>query len=92
MDTHINVIGLGSLLVAIFMFMWKSNSNVTSNVDKKLTERSKENDEKYVSKDVCKVIHANTDKNFDRIEKRVDNGFREVNKKMDEILKLVKQK
>lgn len=41
----------------------------------------------YVSKDICKIIHSHETKEFERLEKRVDDGFKSLDDKLTLVLK-----
>jgi hypothetical protein len=42
-------------------------------------------DRKFVSRDLCKVMHDGNSENFKRLEKRVDDGFAQLDKKITDL-------
>jgi hypothetical protein len=69
---------IGSFVLATVGFMWKMSNDV-SDIKKQVTNDIQHLDEKYVDKDICKVIHHQTSKDITEIKSDVKCLLRRKN-------------
>lgn len=65
-------LGVSGSMLGISISVAKDASNKRDEFDKKVEENKKDAEEKFVDKDVCKVLHKNLDKNIEEIKKKID--------------------
>ena len=86
------MVDLGFAL-AILTFMWKINvdsNRKSETLFRRFDEFKKYVDEKlkadFVSKEMCHVMHQHSFNDFSRLEKKVDDGFRNIDSKITAML------
>ena len=82
-----------SFALAILTFMWKISSDANKKSEilfRRFDEFKKYVDEKlkadFVSKEMCHIMHQHSTNDFSRLEKKVDEGFRNIDAKMTTML------
>ena len=88
---HLDILAAFALLggfLTIFSFLWKINKTIETvfrrfdehklSVEQKLEKLKKEICDAYVTKDICKVVHEQGEKNHLRVEKKLDDLTKEV--------------
>lgn len=65
----------GGFVVGVLAFMWKMNMEF----NKKSAN--------FVSKEMCHLMHNHTTEDFKRLEAKVDDGFKMIDKKITELMK-----
>lgn len=87
----IDLVG-GSLVVTVLglvgytVKMNLDNSASRKRVYERMDEVKTKCDEDFTRKDVCGVVHDNVNKNLERIDRLMSDGFKELNTKMDKII------
>ena len=83
----------GGFLVSMLGMLWKigesSNQKISTlfrRFDQHKEDMERHLKENYVHKDVIKVQLDHSNKDFERLEKKVDSGFHEIDKKLDRII------
>lgn len=65
-------LGVSGTMLGISINVAKDAQGKRNEFDRKLGENKKEAEDKFVDKDVCKVVHKNLDKNMEEIKKKTD--------------------
>lgn len=65
-------LGVSGTMLGVSISVAKDASGKRNEIDKKISENKKEAEEKFVDKDICKVLHKNLDKNMEDIKKKTD--------------------
>ena len=65
-------LGVSGTMLRVSVNVAKDASRKRNEFDKKVEENKKDAEEKFVDKDVCKVLHKNLDKNIEEIKKKID--------------------
>lgn len=101
-DTQVaSLTGIVALLSAITFFLWKFFSDlkqIRQERDQKISRIYERFDEykkhiedrvkeEFVNQDLCKVIHTNSDTNFQHLETRMEEGFKNIDEKLTDLLK-----
>lgn len=78
---------LGILTVAGFAIKMNiDNSESRKRIYERLDEVKGKAECTFVRKDLCDVVHDAVNKNLDRIDRSMLDGFRELNQKIDKIM------
>jgi len=85
------IVGIITLIVFLFsvlMFLWKLSKDMKKIPEDEAGHRKRifmrfdeykgESENKFVQKDVCKIIHDFTKTNFERIETTMKEGFKAI--------------
>lgn len=89
-------LGLGSLLIAnvgaVYFAINDANRKI-SRVYERFDEYKEHIEQKvskeFVRRDLCEMMHDNSNANFSKLETRVEDGFKGVNEKMDSLMRLM---
>ena len=65
-------LGVSGTMLGISISVAKDASSKRRDFDKKVENNKKEAEEKFVDKDVCKVLHKNLDRNIEEIKEKID--------------------
>jgi len=65
-------LSVSGTMLGISISVAKDASSKRKEFDKKVEGNKKEAEEKFVDKDVCKVLHKNLDKNIEEIKEKID--------------------
>jgi len=65
-------LGVSGTMLGISISVARDATSRRSEFDKKVEGNKKEAEEKFVDKDVCKVLHKDLDKNIEEIKKKID--------------------
>jgi len=83
----------GTFFVGVLGFLWKLSSDTNKQIsavfrrfDEHKVEVEKTMKDNYVHKDVIKVQLDHNNKDLERLEKKVDDGFHGLDKKLDRII------
>ena len=83
----------GSFLLGVLGLMWKIGNDANAKISvlfKRFDEHKSHLElhmkDNYVHKDVIKVHIDHNNKDMERLEKKVDDGFHEIGKKLDRII------
>ncbi len=87
----------GGFAVAVLVFMWKISAESNAKAAtlfrrfdefKVYIEQRMKDD--YVSKEMCKLMREHGESDFLRLERKVDEGFRSINKQSSDLMKVNK--
>ena len=65
-------LGVSGTMLGISINVARDATGKRNEFDKKVEGNKKEAEDKFVDKDVCKVIHRNLDKNIEEIKQKID--------------------
>jgi len=65
-------LGVSGTMLGISINVARDASGKRDEFDKKVEDSKKEAENKFVDKDVCKVLHKNLDKNIEEIKEKID--------------------
>jgi len=65
-------LGVSGTMLGISISVVRDATNKRREFDEKVEGNKKEAEEKFVDKDVCKVLHKNLDKNIEEIKEKID--------------------
>jgi hypothetical protein len=80
-----DVIGVGGLLltnIGVIIGIFKYFNARINRVYERFDEHKKEMADKYVLKDLCKIMHENSSSNLNGLETRINNSFNELKKEV----------
>ena len=66
-------LGVSGTMLRVSISVAKDASGKRNEIDNKINENKKEAEEKFVDKDVCKVLHKTLDANIEEIKKKIDS-------------------
>jgi len=70
--------------------MWKlakDSENKIDTVFRRFDKHKRDFREEFVNKDVCKIIHEHTSKDIERLERKMELGFKNLDDKVTLILR-----
>ncbi len=79
---------LGGLAVSIItgiVGLYKYINARISRVYERFDEYKKNMEEKFVVKDMCKVLHQNNTENFNKLEQRMEQGFKDTQEQIRDL-------
>lgn len=65
-------LGVSGTMLGISINVARDASGKRDEFEKKVDNNKKEAEDKFVDKDVCKVLHRNLDKNIEEIKEKID--------------------
>lgn len=65
-------LGVSGTMLGISINVARDASGKRDEFEKKVDDNKKEAENKFVDKDVCKVLHKNLDKNIEEIKEKID--------------------
>ena len=90
----LNWIIQGAFAISLLGFMWKVSGDLNRKSDilfRRFDEFKKYIDDKlkedFVSKEMCHIMHDHSKDDFIRLESKVDNGFKDLDVKVTELLR-----
>ncbi|MBN1871350.1 MAG: hypothetical protein JW800_02140 [Candidatus Omnitrophica bacterium] len=66
-------LGVSGTMLRISISVAKEALNKRAEIDRKIDDTKKEAEEKFVDKEVCRVLHKTLDANIEEIKKKIDS-------------------
>lgn len=80
------VVSFSGILGSIVWKVSKSSDEKITQIYKNIRENKKEEDENFLRKDIFNVYQESMRDRIEAIEKRIEKGFLDVNRKLDKLL------